>query len=128
MRLFCAASLAAVIFGCFPAVAQDLPDCKTNYRTSSEVSEEFPGTLAASRNTGCRHTRSFSGKARGSAPGRAAGFDVVQAPKNGKVTVESASTFIFLPKKDFAGKDSMLIRLKYMNGTSALVRFAITVS
>ena len=91
MRLFCAASLAAAIFGCFPAMAQDLPDCKTNYRTSSEVSEEFPGTLAASRNTGCRHTRSFSGKARGSAPGRAAGFDVVQAPKNGKVTVDTKS-------------------------------------
>jgi hypothetical protein len=110
------------------ALAQDLADCRTNYRTTSEVTEEFPGTLATSKNTGCRHTRRLSGKSRGSAPGRAAGFDVVQAPKNGKVTVESASTFIFLPKKDFAGKDSMLIRLKYMNGSSSLVRFAITVS
>ena len=69
----------------------------------------------------------MSGKARGSAPGVAAGFDVVQAPKNGKVTIEDASTFLFTPKKGFSGSDTMVLRLKYRNGDSATVRFAITV-
>ena len=111
-----------------PAQAQETISCQTNYRTSSQVAETFPGTLATAKDTSCRHSRSMGGKARGSAPGRAAGFDILQAPKNGKVTIEDASTFLFTPKKGFAGSDTMVLRLKYMNGDSATVRFAITVS
>ena len=111
-----------------PSLAQEVLQCQTNYRTTSQVAEIFPGSLATAKDTACRHTRGLSGKARGSAPGRAAGFDIVQPPKNGKVTIEDAATFVFTPKKGFAGSDTMVIRLKYMNGDSATVRFAITVS
>jgi Bacterial Ig domain len=111
-----------------PAQAQETISCLTNYRTTSQASETFPGTLATAKDTPCRHSRSMSGKARGAAPGQAAGFDIVKAPKNGKVTIEDASTFLFTPKKGFAGSDEMVLKLKYMNGDSATVRFAITVS
>ena len=110
------------------AQAQETIPCETNYRTTSQVSETFPGTLSTAKDTTCRHARSLSGKARGSTPGFAAGFDIVQAPKNGKVMVEDASTFLFTPKKGFTGTDTMVLRMKYRNGDSATVRFAITVS
>ena len=125
--LIASTALAAAAFTA-PAQAQETIACLTNYRTTSQVSETFPGTLSTAKDTSCRHSRSMSGKARGSAPGVAAGFDVVQAPKNGKVTIEDASTFLFTPKKGFSGSDTMVLRLKYRNGDSATVRFAITVS
>jgi len=128
MRCFLAAAALAIPLIASSAHAQEMMDCQTNYRTTSQVSETFPGTLATKKDMACRHTRSLGGKARGMAPGSAAGFDIVQAPKNGKVSVENESAFIFTPKKGFSGSDTMVIRLKYMNGASATVRFAITVS
>ena len=127
-RLLVAFATLSIPFAITTAQAQETISCLTNYRTTSKVSETFPGTLATAKDTACRHSRSMGGKARGSAPGVAAGFDIVQAPKNGKVTVEDASTFLFTPKKGFAGSDTMVLRLKYQNGDSATVRFAITVS
>ncbi len=127
-RLLFALAACSIPFAMTSAQAQETISCQTNYRTTSQVSEVFPGTLSTAKDTSCRHSRSMSGKARGSAPGVAAGFDIVQAPKNGKVTVEDASTFLFTPKKGFAGSDTMVLRLKYRNGDSATVRFAITVS
>ena len=127
-RLLAAFAALAVPSFIASAQAQETISCLTNYRTTSQVSETFPGTLSTAKDTSCRHSRSMSGKARGSAPGFAAGFDIVQAPKNGKVTIEDASTFVFTPKKGFSGSDTMVLRLKYRNGDSATVRFAITVS
>ena len=127
-RLLIALATLAIPAVTAPAQAQETIACLTNYRTTSQVSETFPGTLSTAKDTSCRHSRSMSGKARGSAPGMAAGYDIVQAPKNGKVTIEDASTFLFTPKKGFSGSDTMVLRLKYQNGDSATVRFAITVS
>ena len=88
---------------------------------------EAPGSLSTSKDTPCRLSRNISGVARGAPIGRAGGFDVVEKPRNGSVAIENASSFVFTPRKGFVGEDTMVIRMKYGNGSGGLVRFSIRV-
>jgi hypothetical protein len=127
-HFLCLASLAASAFAA-PVQAAEVMSCIARYNTSSQMTGEAPGSLATSKNQPCRLSRNIAGVARGLPGGRAGGMDVVQGPANGKVQVESASSFVFTPKAGFSGSDSMLIRMKYGRGnTSGLVRFAISVN
>ena len=102
--------------------------CNVQFRMTTKAEGEFPGQLGTAKDFPCRFSRNLNGKARGVAPGRSAGMDIVRQPKNGKVVAEDLSSLVFTPKKGFTGTDEMVIRFKYMDGASSLVRFAITVS
>ena len=110
------------------AFAAEPISCRTNYHMTSQMSGEAPGSLSTNKDTACRLSRNLAGPARGAPIGRADGFDVVVKPKNGSVAIENLSSFIFTPRKGFIGEDTMLIRMKFMNGSSGLVRFSISVS
>ena len=101
--------------------------CRANYRTTSQMTGEAPGSLSTSKDTPCRLSRNISGVARGAPIGRAGGFDVVEKPRNGSVAIENASSFVFTPRIGFVGEDTMVIRMKYGNGSGGLVRFSIRV-
>ena len=129
MRLFCAASLAAAIFGCFPAVAQTpMIDCIAKFHTSTVMNgEPAPGSLAAWKDRPCK-TAVYTSGIGARAPGRLTGIRFVERPQHAKASVKSGASFVILPDKGFTGQDTMVVRLMFGKDKSALIRFAITVS
>ena len=101
--------------------------CRAKYHTTSQMSGEAPGSLSTSKDTPCRLSRNIGGVARGAPSGVAGGFAVIEKPKNGDIMIENRSSLIFTPHKGFAGNDTMLIKMKYKNGSGGLVRFSISV-
>jgi hypothetical protein len=127
-RLLFALAILSVPMAINSAQAQETIPCNVQFRMTTKAEGEFPGALSTAKDFPCRFSRNLNGKARGIAPGRSAGMDIVRAPKNGKIIAEDLSSLVFTPKKGFTGSDEMVIRFKYQNGDSSLVRFAITVS
>ena len=129
MRAFIYAFIiSAAALSSAAAQSQETIACNVQFRMTTKADGEFPGQLGTKKDFPCRFSRNLNGKARGIAPGRSAGMDIVRPPKNGKVVAEDLSSLLFTPKKGFTGNDEMVIRFKYMNGDSSIVRFAITVS
>lgn len=99
--------------------------CISRYHSKSSNEGPAPGTLATRKDTPCRLSRRIGGK--GGGTHEAGGMDIVKAPKNGKVEIESLSSLVFTPRTGFTGEDLMVIRMKTGSGKGGIVRFVITV-
>jgi len=106
-------------------LAAEPMQCISKYQANSSNEGPSPGTLATRKDTPCRLSRRIGGKGRGTH--EAGGMDIVKAPKNGKVEIESLSSLVFTPRTGFTGEDLMVIRMKYGSGKGGIVRFVITV-
>lgn len=107
------------------AFAGEPIQCVSKYQAKSSNDGPSPGTLATRKDTPCRLSRRIGGKGRGTH--EAGGMEIVKAPKNGKVEVESLSSLVFTPRTGFTGEDLMVVRMKYGSGKGGIVRFVITV-
>jgi hypothetical protein len=129
MKLNVWALSVLLLFGSALTVeAQEFPACIGRTSFSSLISGASPGSLATTVNMPCRWSASLRGAVRGAPLGRAAGIVVLQQPRNGIARAEGRSSLVFAPTRGFSGSDSMLVRVRWVSGASALVRFAITVS
>ena len=119
---FAFALLAPVVFVAADAAAAraETATCLSRYRTRSGVTGEFPGSLSMPAGTPCRFERRMTGRA------RAAGIDVVDAPKHATARPEGRAGLIVTPAKGYTGKDEMVVRFNSGRGASSLVRFAIS--
>ena len=128
-RLLVAFATLSIPFGISSASAQEpMLECIARYHTTSQVKEDFPGALAAFKNRPCKHAVNIKGigaRAPGSSLAR---LEFAERPKHGKISAKSASTFVFLPNREFTGSDSMLVRYHLKSGKTMSIRFAITVS
>ena len=97
--------------------------CMSKYKASSKMSGESPGMLSTRKDTPCRLSRRIKGS------GTAGGIQIVEQPKNGRLTVENISSLIYTPKSGFSGSDVALVKMLYRSGKSegGLVRFSISV-
>ena len=123
-----ACSLFALLsVGCFntEAAAVEPMSCMARYEAWASNKGPAPGTLATRKDTPCRLSRNITGK--GAGTHQADGFYIVKAPKNGKIDLENASSFVFTPRNGFTGEDILVMRMKYVGGSGALVRFVISV-
>lgn len=106
----------------------EITSCHSTFRMTSQATGESPGSLSTSVNTPCRWAVHLNGAVRGAPLGRAAGLTIVQQPQNGQARPDSKASFVFTPKPGFSGNDTMIMRFNWLNGASAIVRFAISVS
>ncbi len=128
MRFFCATLLAAATLGCLPAQAEEpMISCIAQFRTTSMMNEPAPGSLGVWKNRPCK-TSIYTSGIGARAPGRLTGIRFVERPKHAKVSVKSAANFVILPDAGFTGQDTMIVKILFASGKSALIRFAITVS
>ena len=107
------------------AAAAEPIQCVTNFEARNTNKRPAPGSLATRKDTPCRVSGYVGVFGKGTH--QADGFLVRIPPKNGSVTMENASSFIYTPRKGFVGKDLMVIRIKFVNTRGAAVRFAIRV-
>ncbi len=112
-----------------PAKAQEpMLGCLARYHTTTMVQEDFPGSLGAYKNRPCRLTINVGGVGARAPSSGAKHIEFAERPKHGKISAKTATTFVFLPDKDFTGPDSMLVRYHMKSGKTMSIRFAITVS
>jgi hypothetical protein len=130
MRYFLAAAALTIPLIASSAHAQEpMLGCHAKYRTTTQVDEDFPGMLGAFKNRPCMHTINISGiGARAPSAGGVQRIEFAERPKRGKVSAKTATTFVYLPDRDYTGSDSMVVRYHFKSGKKASVRFAITVS
>lgn len=127
MRLIAISLLATLWIG--SAAAQEpMLECIARYQTTSQIAEDFPGSLGAFKNRPCKHAINVKGIGARAPTSGLARLEFVDRPKYGKISAKSASTFVFLPNREFTGSDSMLVRYHMKNGKTMSVRFTITVS
>ena len=107
-----------------PALAEPV-QCIARDESQSANSGPAPGMLATQKDTPCRLSRHIAVKGQGSH--QAGGIFIIKQPQNGKVDVESRSSFVFTPRKGFTGKDIIVARLNYGSGKGGVVRFEVTV-
>ena len=107
------------------AAAVEPMSCMARYEARSSNTSPAPGTLATRKDTPCR--LSINLITRGKGAHQANGFLVLKAPKNGKVDIENASSFVFTPRSGFSGEDLLVIRMKFVGSKGAAVRFVISV-
>jgi hypothetical protein len=107
------------------AAAVEPIQCVANFQARSTNTRPAPGSLATRKDTPCRLSGYMGVFGKGTH--QANGFLVRTPPKNGTVTIENASSFIFTPRKGFVGEDLLVIRMKFVHAHGAAVRFAIRV-
>jgi len=107
------------------AAAAEPIQCVANFQVRSADTNPAPGSLATRKDTPCRLSVNIGNK--GKLAHQANGFLVRERPKNGTVTIENASSFIYTPRKGFVGEDLLVIRMKFVDRQGAAVRFAIRV-
>ena len=100
-------------------------ECMAQYLAHNTNTRPAPGLLATHKDTPCLLSTNLINRGRGI--GQANGFLILKAPKNGKVDIVNASSFIFTPRKGFTGKDLLVMRFKLVQTRGAAVRFVVKV-